>query len=112
MPSTQKKKKRGSGPSANTGLTQELLEKVIEELKTVYYAKYAMEAIGMAESTFHKWRQRGEAELERMENADVLTPKKAEAIYVKFVMEVRKARASNVKLRKGSSPAKAPSRSR
>ena len=69
------------GPGARTTLTLAKLEKIAKALRGGNYITTACTYAGIAEATFHKWRARGEAELDRV---DSLPRTNLEAILAAF----------------------------
>jgi hypothetical protein len=69
------------GPGARTTLTLAKLEKIAKALRGGNYITTACQYAGIGESTYHKWRARGEAELDRV---DSLPRTNLEAIMATF----------------------------
>lgn len=84
-------------PSPASPLTDELIDAFIANVKSVFYAKWAIQDLGFSERVLYKWLERGEKELARMEAAGKKKPKASERIYVRLVREMAKAKAANVK---------------
>ena len=85
-----------------SSLDTRLLKKIVRRLRQQGFAKTAMKELGFSQSTYHKWRRRGEAEIARREqiveelgpdgNLDFSDPvSTAEQIYVVFVQLTRRA---------------------
>ncbi len=89
---TRKKK-----PGRKQALTRELVDKIVSEVRRVFYAKWAIRNLGYSERVLYRWLGRGEAEIERMESKGLTRPKRTEAVYVHLVREFKKAQAANIR---------------
>ena len=75
-----------------TKCTPELTEQISEYLAAGNFIKPACEAVGIDESSYHKWRQRGRDELERVEQDPRRRVRKSEKPYVEFLKATNRAR--------------------
>lgn len=87
-------KTRGRRPALN----QEMIDKLVEEVRRVHYAKFAIHALGYSERVLYKWLERGEKELTRMEEKNLVNPAPDEKSYVDLVVSMRRAKAENIRL--------------
>ena len=74
---------------AKTICTNELTKEIEQAIVTGLSYRDACEVVGINESTFYKWIQRGEAELERV--ADGGDVAESEQPFVQFVNTIKKA---------------------
>lgn len=72
-------------------LTPELQEKIIKYIKAGNYNKVACQAVGVWESTYYRWVERGEKALEFQEKGKKV--QESEEIYCKFCESIRQAEA-------------------
>lgn len=91
-----KKTGKKGRPGRKPILTDELIAEICDRLRRVFYLKYAIEGLGRSERSLHRWLQRGEEELTRMDSKNLSRCKRGEALYVKLVKEIRKTQAENV----------------
>lgn len=87
--------KRNRGPKPT--LTPEVIESFIVEVKKVFFLKHAIREIGRSERALYNWIERGEKELRRMDDRGLKRAKPTEAVYVKLVLELNKAKAENIR---------------
>lgn len=91
------KKKTAKGrPGRKPILTEEMIADVCDRLRRVFYLKYAIEGLGRSERSLHRWLQRGEEELTRMDSKNLSRCKRGEAVYIKLVREIRRTQAENI----------------
>ena len=77
-----------------TKLTEERQGELCRYLRDGNAISTACALVGIDESTYHKWQQRGRAELERVEEGHVnCRVRKEEAPYVEFFKSAMRARA-------------------
>jgi len=69
-----------------------LRERIIEALKAGCFENAACDYAGVSMSAWDKWKARGVAELERMEEKDLAKPSKEHEVYVQFVQGIKKAK--------------------
>ena len=77
-------------------LTTELVDRICQRLRNVFYQKYAIEALGYSERVLYVWIERGEDEIKRMEDRNLSRVKRGEEAFVYLVEEIRKTRANNL----------------
>lgn len=89
----KKQKSRGRRPA----LDQALIESLVEQVRRVFYNKHAIEALGYSERVLYYWLERGETEMDRMDERGLVKPAPNEKTYVDLVVAMRRARAENVR---------------
>lgn len=96
MAKAAKKTAKKGKPGRKPVLTDELIQDICERLRAVFYLKHAIEGLGWSERSIHRWLQRGEEEVSRMEARNLSRSKRGEAMYVKLVREVRRTQADSI----------------
>lgn len=74
-------------------LRPDLQQKIISSLRAGNYFDAACLSAGIHESTGYRWLQRGEAEMQRLDNDSRARPKAEEAVFVDFCKAVKEAAA-------------------
>lgn len=77
-----------------TKLTSELQEQLVKYIEAGNYIKDACNMVGICESTYYNWIERGEKALE-LEEKEKKIPK-SEKIYLEFLESIKKAKAKAV----------------
>lgn len=77
-----------------TKCTPELTREICQVLRAGNYVKVACEYVGIDESTYYKWINRGREELERVEADGRRSVRDSEQPFVKFFQSATRARAS------------------
>lgn len=80
--------------SLRTKCTPELTKEICKVLAAGNYIEVACKYVGMGISTFYQWRNRGEAELERVAENPRARIRKSEKPYVEFAEATKKAHAA------------------
>lgn len=87
-------------PSAKAGkpdklpkLTPELQDLLIEHLRLGHSVRGATAMAGIGKTSFYMWLKRGRHELDQLEADPAATPRRAEAMYVRFWLAVDQAMA-------------------
>ncbi|MBA7635465.1 hypothetical protein ES703_43069 [subsurface metagenome] len=74
-----------------TKLTKELIEEICKRLRASWYAKVAAESVGISESTYYRWIERGKKASELEEKGKKVP--ESEKIYREFWESVRQSDA-------------------
>lgn len=87
-------------PGRRASLTPEIQQALVTVIQAGNYNITACNFVGVAESTFYRWMQRGEDEIKRLieveeETGEYLDPDEKEAIYVQFWESIKKAESTS-----------------